>query len=62
MGIEQIGRNSLQFNINLQMLNLSHNKISKLEGLTNLESLIFFDISHNEIEAFDPASELPKNL
>lgn len=60
--IEKIGRNSLQFNVNLQMLNLSHNKISRVEGLTHLESLIFFDISHNQIESFDPSTELPKNL
>lgn len=44
------------------MLNLSNNKITKLEGLTHLENLIFFDISHNQISTFDPAEELSKNL
>ena len=44
------------------MINLSHNKISKLQGLTHLDNLIFFNISHNLIEEYDPENELPKNL
>jgi Leucine-rich repeat (LRR) protein len=59
---EEIGKNSLQFNLNLQMINLSHNKITKLQGLTHLNNLIYFNISHNLIEEFDPQNELPKNL
>lgn len=44
------------------MLNLSHNKISTIVGLSHLKSLIFLDISHNQIETFEPSTELPKNL
>jgi len=45
--IEEIGKNSLQFNLNLQMLNLAHNRIQRLEGLTHLDNLIFLNIGHN---------------
>merc|ERR1711935_710946 len=50
------------FNVSLRMLNLSSNKISKLEGLAHLKNLVFFDVSDNKIEEFDPDSELPKGL
>lgn len=44
------------------MLNLAHNKITKIEGITHLENLIYFNINNNLIEEFNPEEELPKNL
>ena len=36
------------------MLNLSHNKIGKIEGINHLPELAFLDLSSNEIEEFEP--------
>lgn len=53
---------SFQFNIKLQLLNLSNNLITKIEGLDHLSQLGFLDLSNNQIKEINPSKELPKNL
>ena len=60
--IETIGANSLQFNINLQMLNLSNNKIKEIECLDHLSNLAFLDMSSNLIESYNPKKDFPPSI
>lgn len=60
--LQEIGRYSLQFNLKLQILNLSHNKIKIVEGLDQLKELVFLDLSFNQISKINPKRELPKAL
>lgn len=59
--IERIGLNSLQFNVKLQMLNLSNNKITEIEGISHLPELAFLDMSNNLIENYNPEEDLPQS-
>ena len=44
------------------MLNLSNNKISKIEGLKHLPELAFLDLSSNEIEEYEAEKQIPSTL
>jgi Leucine-rich repeat (LRR) protein len=41
------------------MLNLSNNKIKKIEGINHLNNLFSLDMSNNEIETLDSTDDLP---
>jgi Leucine-rich repeat (LRR) protein len=43
------------------MLNLAHNNISKIEGLSHLKNLAFLDLSFNQIDSVE-TSQLPSGL
>ena len=60
--IESIGDISFQFNIHLQILNLSNNQISRIEGISHLRELSYLNLSSNKIQEFQPSIELPVNI
>jgi len=60
--IETIGLHSLQFNTNLQILNLANNAITRVEGVEHLTQLALLDLSFNKIEECTPSKDLPPNL
>jgi Leucine-rich repeat (LRR) protein len=59
---DRIGSDALQFNINLQMINLSNNKLTCIEGLIHLPILAYLDVSNNQIKSVDAENELPPSL
>lgn len=60
--LDRIGPYAFRFNSNLQILNLSNNTISKVEGLSHLRKLSFIDLSHNKIKSIEPEKEFPPNV
>jgi len=45
--IKYINESSFQFNVKLQMLNLSHNDIEEIVGIDHLNDLVYLDLSSN---------------
>ena len=60
--LKYLYKSSFHLNQKLQILNLSNNKIEKIEGLVDLPELAFLDISFNQIKTINPKRELPKSM
>jgi hypothetical protein len=44
------------------MLNLSHNRIERLEGLKHLDQLVYLDMSSNKLSELDVEASLPGRI
>ena len=60
--ISRMGINSLQFNINIQSLNLSDNQIEIIEGIDHLNNLANLNLSGNFIVEYNPLRQFPKEI
>lgn len=51
----------MEFLFHLEYLSLAHNKITRLQGLLSLKSLLYLDVSENQIAELE-VPQIPKTI